>query len=404
MYLNRAIEKTIHKAEGQTKAVLITGARQVGKSTTIRELYPDYTYITLDDENYAALARNDSALFFRDIRYPVIIDEAQYAPELFRAIKRIADADNAKGRFFLTGSQSYELMSSASESLAGRISIVEMSSLSLRELFHIDFDRPFIPDDSYIQKRSDCIVPYSDIWSVIHRGSMPELLDPERDWEWFYRDYVRTYLERDIRRIINIKDEIKFRAFLTCLAARSGGLLVYQEIANEVGIDIKTAQSWVSVIAASGLIRIIHTYQNNVIKRAIKTPKLFFMDTGLLCYLTGWSNPDVLKNGAMSGNIFETFVVSEILKSYSNSGSGTDGIYYYRDKDKKEIDLLIESGNTIHPVEIKKSGSVSKDWVKNFKVLENIPGKQVGRGAVICLAENRMPINDNVDALPIEFI
>ena len=404
MYLHRAIEKTILKAEGQTKAILITGARQVGKSTTIRELYPDYTYITLDDENYAALARDDSALFFRDISYPVIIDEAQYAPELFRAIKKIADTNNTKGRFFLTGSQSYELMSSASESLAGRISIVEMSGLSLRELFHIDFDRPFIPDDSYIHERSKCIVPYSDIWSIIHKGSMPELLDPERDWEWFYRDYIRTYLERDIRRIINIKDEIKFRNFLTCLAARSGELLVYQDLANEVGIDIKTAQSWVSVIAASGLVRIIHTYQNNIIKRAIKTPKLFFMDTGLLCYLTGWSNPDVLKNGAMSGNIFETFVVSEILKSYSNSGSGTDGIYYYRDKDKKEIDLLIESGNTIHPVEIKKSGSVSKDWIKNFSVLEKIPGKQVGRGAVICLTENRIPISDNVDALPIEYI
>ena len=404
MYLHRAIETTILKAEHQTKAILITGARQVGKSTTIRELYPGYTYITLDDENYAELARTDSSLFFRDIRYPVIIDEAQYAPELFRAVKRIADADNAKGKFFLTGSQSYELMSSASESLAGRISIIEMGGLSLRELFNVDFNRPFISDDSYIRKRSECIVPYSDIWSVIHRGSMPELLDPARDWEWFYRDYVRTYLERDIRRIINIKDEIKFRNFLTCLAARSGGLLVYQELANEVGIDIKTAQSWVSVITASGLVRIIHTYQNNIIKRAIKTPKLFFMDTGLLCYLTGWSNPDVLKNGAMSGSIFETFVVSEILKSYSNSGSGTDSIYYYRDKDKKEIDLLIENGNTIHPVEIKKSGSVSKDWIKNFSVLEKIPGKQVGRGAVICLAENRLPISDNVDALPIEYI
>ena len=404
MYLYRAIEKTILKAEDQTKVVLVTGARQVGKSTTIKELYPDYTYITLDDENYAALARNDSALFFRDIRYPVIVDEAQYAPELFRTIKMIADADDAKGRFFLTGSQSYELMSSASESLAGRISIVEMCGLSLRELFHIDFDKPFIPDDSYIRERSDSIAPYSDIWSVIHRGSMPELLDPERDWEWFYRDYVRTYLERDIRRIINIKDEIKFRNFLTCLAARSGELLVYQELANEVGIDIKTAQSWVSVVAASGLVRIIHTYQNNIIKRSIKTPKLFFMDTGLLCYLTGWNSPEVLKKGAMSGSIFETFVVSEILKSYSNSGSGTDGIYYYRDKDKKEIDLLIESGNTIHPVEIKKSGSVKKDWIKNFSVLEKIPGKQVGRGAVICLAEKRLPINDKVDALPIEYI
>ncbi len=404
MYLHRAIEQTIMKAENQTKVVMVTGARQVGKSTTIRELYPGYTYITLDDENYAELARTDSALFFRDIKYPVIIDEAQYAPQLFRAVKRIADEDSAKGRFFLTGSQSYELMSSASESLAGRISIIEMGGLSLRERFHVSFDRPFVPDDAYIRDRSEAIKPYSDIWSVIHRGSMPELLDPERDWEWFYRDYVRTYLERDIRRIINVKDEVKFRQFLTCLAARSGELLVYQELANEVGVDIKTAQSWVSVIAASGLIRIVHTYQNNLIKRAIKTPKLFFMDTGLLCYLTGWSNPEVLKNGAMSGNIFETFVVSEIMKSFSNSGIGTEGIYYYRDKDKREIDLLIENGNTIHPVEIKKAGSVSKDWIKNFSALEKISGKKVGRGAVICLAEKCLPINDTVDALPIEYI
>ena len=404
MYLQRAVEKTILKAELQTKVILITGARQVGKSTTIRELYPDYTYITLDDENYAELARTDGTLFFRDIRYPVIIDEAQYAPGLFRTIKRIADSDSAKGRFFLTGSQSYELMSSASESLAGRISIVEMGGLSLREMFNIDFNRPFIPEDSYIHERSKCIETYSDIWSVIHRGSMPELLDRDRDWEWFYRDYVRTYLERDIRRIINIKDEIKFRNLLTCMAARSGELLVYQELANEVGIDIKTAQNWVSVIVASGLVKIIHTYQNNIIKRAIKTPKLFFMDTGLLCYLTGWTNPNVLKNGAMSGNVFETFVVSEIIKSYNNSGNGIGGIYYYRDKDKKEIDLLIERGNTIYPIEIKKSGAVSKEWIKNFKVLDNIPGKQVGRGVVICLTEKRLPINDNIDALPIEYI
>ena len=404
MYLHRAIEKTILTAEHQTKIVLLTGARQVGKSTTIQELFPNYTYITLDDENYAELARSDTSLFFRDIKYPLIIDEAQYAPELFRAIKRIADKDNSKGRFFLTGSQSYELMSSASESLAGRISIVEMSGLSLREQFHVNFDNPFVPDDLYIQERSKCICAYSDIWSVIHRGAMPELLDTDRDWEWFYRDYVRTYLERDIRRIINIKDETKFRSFLTCIAARSGKLLVYQELANEVGVDIKTAQNWVSVIASSGLIKLIHTYQNNIIKRAIKTPKLFFMDTGLLCYLTGWSNPNVLKNGAMSGSIFETFVVSEILKSYGNAGRGTDSIYYYRDKDKKEIDLLIESGNTIHPIEIKKSGTINKDWIKNFNVLEKIPGKKVGHGAVICLTENRLPINDNVDALPIEYI
>ena len=404
MYLTRAIEEIILKAEGQTKVVLITGARQVGKSTTIKELYPGYTYITLDDENYAELARSDSALFFRDLNYPVVIDEAQYAPELFRTIKKIADTDNEKGKFFLTGSQSYELMSNASESLAGRVSIIEMNGLSLRELFHVNYNKPFIPDDAYIHERSGEIVPYSCIWSVIHRGSMPELLDSERDWEWFYRDYVRTYLERDIRKIINIKDEIKFRNFLTCLAARSGELLVYQDLANEVGVDIKTVQSWVSVVAASGIIRIIHTYQNNVIKRAIKTPKLFFMDTGLLCYLTGWSSPEVLKNGAMSGSIFETFVVSEILKSYSNSGKGTDNIFYYRDKDKREIDLLIESGNTIYPIEIKKSGAIKKDWIKNFSVLEKIPGKQVGRGAVICLTEKRLPINDKVDALPIEYI
>lgn len=404
MYIKRAIENVLLKAEKQSKVILLTGARQVGKTTVIRETFPAYSYITLDDDNEFMLAKTDPQLFFRDRRYPLIIDEVQYVPELFRTIKLIADKSDEKGQMFLTGSQTYNLLSSTTESLSGRVSILELSGLSLRERFGVNCSEPFIPTDEYLSARRLEIVSYKQIWQIIHRGSMPELINEERDWEWFYRDYVRTYLERDVRKIVNVKDELKFRNFLVSIAARSGQVLVYDDIAHDVGVDIKTVQHWLSVVAASGIVRIIHTYANNIIKRAIKSPKIYLMDTGLLCYLLGWKTAETAEKGAMSGNIFETFAVSEIIKSYINAGYDAEQIYYYRDADKKEIDLLIVDGDTLYPVEIKKSAHVSKDWIKNFNVLNKIPGKKIGKGAVICLAENPIPITEDVTALPIEYI
>ena len=404
MYLKRHIENILKKAEKQSKVVLLTGARQVGKTTSIKKLYKNYEYVTLDNENDLILANEDRNLFFRDRKFPIIIDEVQYAKELFKEIKYRVDKSPKKGQVFITGSQTYELLSSTAESLAGRVSILEMPSLSLRELFKVKLNTPFIPTENYIKEREKELKSYSNLWDKIHRGSMPEMLDTSRDWDWFYRDYIRTYIERDIRKIINIKDEIKFKKFLIAIAARSAQVVVYEEIAKEVGIDIKTVQSWLSVIASSGLVKIVNTYQSNLIKRIIKSPKLFFLDTGLLCHLVGWTTAETVKNGAMAGHIFENFVVSEILKSFLNYGKNLDNIFYYRDKDQKEIDLIIEDNNTIYPIEIKKSATIQKDWSKNFSVLSKITNKSIGKGYVVCLVEKPVNITSNVTAIPIEYI
>ena len=404
MYLKRHIENILKKAEKQSKVVLLTGARQVGKTTSIKKLYKNYEYVTLDNENDLILANEDRNLFFRDRKFPIIIDEVQYAKELFKEIKYRVDKSPKKGQVFITGSQTYELLSSTAESLAGRVSILEMPSLSLRELFKVKLNTPFIPTENYIKEREKELKSYSNLWDKIHRGSMPEMLDTSRDWDWFYRDYIRTYIERDIRKIINIKDEIKFKKFLIAIAARSAQIVVFEEIAKEVGIDIKTVQSWLAVIASSGLVKIVNTYQSNLIKRIIKSPKLFFLDTGLLCHLVGWTTAETVKNGAMAGHIFENFVVSEILKSFLNYGKNLDNIFYYRDKDQKEIDLIIEDNNTIYPIEIKKSATIQKDWSKNFSVLSKITNKSIGKGYVVSLVEKPVNITSNVTAIPIEYI
>ncbi len=404
MYLKRHIENILKKAEKQSKVVLLTGARQVGKTTSIKKLYKNYEYVTLDNENDLILANEDRNLFFRDRKFPIIIDEVQYAKELFKEIKYRVDKSPKKGQVFITGSQTYELLSSTAESLAGRVSILEMPSLSLRELFKVKLNTPFIPTENYIKEREKELKSYSNLWDKIHRGSMPEMLDTSRDWDWFYRDYIRTYIERDIRKIINIKDEIKFKKFLIAIAARSAQIVVFEEIAKEVGIDIKTVQSWLSVIASSGLVKIVNTYQSNLIKRIIKSPKLFFLDTGLLCHLVGWTTAETVKNGAMAGHIFENFVVSEILKSFLNYGKNLDNIFYYRDKDQKEIDLIIEDNNTIYPIEIKKSATIQKDWSKNFSVLSKITNKSIGKGYVVSLVEKPVNISSYVTAIPIEYI
>ncbi len=404
MLIQRLISKAVNFAATQAKVVLITGPRQVGKSTLLKMLYPNYTYVTLDDDYELDLALNDSVLFFRDKKLPLIIDEIQYAPKIFRALKLHADNLNQYGQFFISGSQTYELLSKSVESLAGRICIIEMSALSLREIYNVEFNKPFLSTDEYLTERGNELKSYQKIWDTIHRGSMPKLIDRSINWEWFYRDYIKTYLERDVRQIINIRDLNNFKNFMAVVASRSGQMVNYSEMAKDSFIDIKTLKSWLSVLEASGIVKIIHTYSNNLINRIIKAPKLYFMDTGLMCYLTGWITPQSAQVGTMSGAIFETFVVSEILKSYMNAGIGTDNIYYYRDKDKKEIDLIIEKDNVIYPIEIKKGANVDRHWADNFKVLDKINGKTVGKGAVICLADKKVAISDSVDALPIEYI
>ena len=348
MYIKREIEPTIDAMLKQGKVVLVTGARQVGKTTVLKQhLGNDFNYVSMENPRDYLLAKEDSVLFFESKALPLIIDEVQRVPELFSPIKWIVDQSEEKGRIVLTGSQTYHLMKGVSESLAGRIRILEMPGLSLRELSgNFSNPHPYIPEVMAGSSNS----PLADIWNLIHRGSMPELQDPNIDWDLFYTDYVAAYLERDVRELVSVKNEAKFYSFMVACAARTGQLLNASDIANAVDVDHKTVKAWLSVLQASNIVRVIEPFWPNIDKRLTKTPKIFFMDTGLVCHLTRWTTPDQLRNGAAAGHIFETFVVSEILKSFMNSGKSLHDVWFYRDAKKREIDLVIQDGHILHPV------------------------------------------------------
>ncbi|MCQ2973233.1 MAG: ATP-binding protein [Bacteroidales bacterium] len=404
-YLPRLIENTLLKYLKQFKVVLLTGARQVGKSTLLKHLLSDnYEYITLDDIIEYDLAKNDEVQFFQNHKTPLIIDEIQYSPNLFKRIKYLVDQQDTKGIYCLTGSQTYQLMKNVSESLAGRIGILELPPFSIRELQRINFNEPFLPTDSYFENRKSCLNTNIEIWEKIFRGSMPELINKDNDWHFFYNSYVKSYIQRDVKEIINIKNDNLFYKFLVALASRTGELLIPNDIARSIGISLQTVQAWISVLESSGLIYILKPYENNIFKRTIKTPKIYFLDTGLVCFLVGWTSPEVLKNGAMAGNIFETFVISEIYKSYKNIGIDVQNLYYYRDRDQKEIDLLIVKDNTIYPIEIKKSAQPSSTMAKNFPVLKDIPNMTMGQGCILCLAEKIVKYSEKLSIVPISYI
>lgn len=404
-YYHRQIEDVLKQYLKQFKVVLMTGSRQVGKSTLLKEcLSNDFEYVTLDDINELDMAQNDVAQFFMNHKMPLIIDEVQYAPNIFRQLKYLSDKQDDKGQFCLTGSQNYLLMQNVSESLAGRIGILELSSFSLREINQVTFNQPFTPTDAYFSSRKSTILHEPDIWQRIFRGSMPALLDKAADWRFFYNSYIKSYIERDVRDIVNVRNENLFYKFLVALAARTGELFVANDIAKSIGVTMQTIQAWMSVLETSGIVYLLRPYENNILKRAIKTPKIYFLDTGLVCNLVGWSSPEVLKNGAMAGNIFETFVVSEIIKSYRNAGLDTSNLYFYRDRDQKEIDMLIVEGNMIHPVEIKKTAQPATAMAKNFPTLKEIPGMQLGSGCILCLAEKLVKTSEMLSIVPIEYI
>ena len=391
--------------KNQFRVLLITGSRQVGKSTLLKEkLLPEYEYVTLDEFTELSLAQNDTALFFKNHPLPVIIDEVQRAPDLFLQIKLLADNSKEKGQIILTCSQSYRLLSKAADSIAGRVCIINMTSLSLREKLSIDFNREFLPTADYIESRKKSIIPYDNLWNHIWRGSMPELADESIEWEPFYRSYIRTYLDRDVADLITTKNLVKFHNFMQCIAARVGELFNAESLARDVGVTNKTITEWTSILESSGVIKLLQPYEKNVSNRAIKTPKIYFMDTGLVCFLVGWTSSQVAMNGAMSGGLFENFVVSEIIKSYYNAGHETEKIYFYRDKDKREIDLIIEKDNTLYPIEIKKSARPGIEMAKHFPVLSKLAGISVGQGCIICQCDKSSYLSDDVVALPIEYI
>lgn len=404
MYIQRHMEIIVKECLDQFPVVLVTGPRQVGKTTMLLEICKSYGYVTFDDPILLREAVEETALFLKNNAPPLLIDEVQYAPEIFRYIKMHVDRQKERGAFILTGSQAFQLMKGVSETLAGRMAIIELQGLSLREIHRISFYRPFLPSIDYLDERAGHLKPYENLWEDIQRGSMPAMADKSIDWERYYSSYVKTYIEKDIRQIIHISDELKFIKFLTVLASRCGELVNYTAIANEVEVSNDTIKKWVSILQSSGIIYLLEPYANTILKRVVKTPKVYFYDSGLVCYLTRWTTPDVLRMGAKAGNIFENFVVSEILKSYLNGGKTIHSIYFYRDKDKKEIDLIIEENGYLYPIEIKMTGNPTKQVAKNFAVLDHIPGKKRGMGVIICQYERKTYLADNIMAVPVEYI
>ena len=408
-YIERAITPVMKKRVSSSKCLLLTGARQVGKSTLVKHVFPAYHRANFDDRLTRLQAREEPKLFFLNNPRPLFIDEVQKESGILEEIKMIVDESDRRGDFILSGSQKLELMKGVSESLAGRVSIMELAGLSLREINGISFNQHFIPSSQYLQEREKEITPYTDIWKTIHKGSYPELYDIDRDWQDFYSSYVATYLERDINELI-AADSLTFTKFMTSVAARTGEMLNYANIASEVGVSEPTIKNWVSVLERTGIVYILQPYSSNALARAIKTPKIYFRDTGLACYLTRWLSPETLMNSAVAGNMFETFVVSEILKSYSNEGRDYRfSIFYYRGKDKRasgenEIDLVIEEDGILYPVEIKMTGNPKAVMGTANQVLDKIPDKKRGTGVILCLIDKKTYLRENLVALPIDYI
>lgn len=407
-YIKRQLQDSVLQLSSEYPVVLITGPRQVGKTTMLQELMKSEKnkreYVTLDDLNERAMAKNDPSLFLQIHTPPVLIDEVQYAPELFSYIKIHADKHQRPGDFWLTGSQLYKLMHGVQESLAGRVALLNLFSLSQNELYN--YNRPpfQVTMEQMLQRKAESNILHApEVFEKIWLGSMPALCSGKiSNRDVFYSGYINTYIERDVREISNAIDSLKFMRFVTAVAARTGQLLNYAGIANDADIDQVTAKNWLNILETLGIIFYLHPYSNNVLKRTIKTPKLYFYDTGLVCYLTKWSSPEVAMNGAMNGALFENYIVSEIMKGYYHNAK-MPYLYYYRDKDAKEIDLVIEVDGMLQPVEIKKSAHPEKKMTSAFSLLEKAPLKK-GTGAVLCLCESLSAFDEETLIVPISYI
>ena len=417
-YIPRAIEGHLDRLVRSNKAVLVTGARQVGKSTLLRERFPDRRYVTLDDPFLEEQARADGATFLDLNAPPVTLDEVQRAPELFRFLKMRCDGTDGAGLFLLTGSQPFHLMRDASESMSGRLAVLELGGLSLRERAGDPFVAPFFPTPGYVRRRAKTARAPRNLWAAIHRGSFPGLLDPARDWAAFHADYLKTYVERDVRQLSAVQDLAAFRRFVAAAAARTGQMLNYSNIADEIGKDVGTVKGWMSLLEASGLVVLLEPFASSALKRAIKTPKLYFLDTGLAAYLGRWLTPESLAAGAMAGHLFETFAVGEVVKSFANAGlDWRHHLSYYRGRDRRklsrggterevegEIDLVIERDGVLHPVEIKLGAHPSADQAAAFPVLDAVPDRTRGPGAILCTCPQPGVLRENLLALPVWYV
>jgi predicted AAA+ superfamily ATPase len=409
VYYRRHIEPVVGRIAKRKPVIVLTGARQVGKSTMLKEIYGSVRYVTLNRPLVRESAKENPSLFFDVNKPPVIVDEIQRAAELLDYIKDIVDEDKRKGQFYLTGSQSLKLMKNVGDSLVGRTGVVKMLGLSMRELAGVSYREPFIPTAEHMSamEKSGAAFDFERISACVHKGFFPELYETKsdlRDWADYYSSYFQTYIEKDIRDVLNIQDESAFIKFIKTTASLTGEMLNMTTIAETCGKDVKTVRSWLSALESSGLVYLLQPYYNNFNKRLVKTPKMYFLDTGFACWLLGWNTPEQLTNGAMWGHMFETFVFGEILKSYYSDGIVEPPLYYYRDKEKNEIDLVIQNGDTLYPVEIKTTSDPTKAMAGAFRSLSGIPGKSVGTGAVVCLAKERLPLTDGGWILPAHLI
>jgi predicted AAA+ superfamily ATPase len=416
--LPRTLSATLHRISESFPVLMLTGPRQVGKTTLLQMCAQGKrNYVTLDDMDARSLAQRDPALFLQNWPPPVLIDEIQYAPQLFSAIKLNVDRDQLNGAFWLTGSQKFQLMRGITESLAGRVAIIDLLGFSQAELLgRAAQSRPFLPSPEWVTQARQAVqvaqvvdgghrqsTRLMDIFQRIWLGAYPRLNEQgPATRDVFYRSYIQTYIQRDVQDVLKVSDQVTFNRFLGAVAARTGQLLNYANLARAVDIDNKTAKAWLSVLETSGLVYLLQPYHRNLTKRLVKTSKLYFLDTGLAAYLTKWPDAASLEAGSQSGAMLETWLLAEILKSYWHNGLEAP-LYFYRDVDQREVDLLIEIGDTLYPVEFKKTASPSQNASNQFAVLDRL-GKTIGPGAVVCFVERDIPLSHRVTAIPAGYL
>lgn len=417
--IKRSLETQFDKLSKGFPIVMITGSRQVGKTTLLNIIKENkdeqINYVSLDNLSIRALAIEDPEMFLEKYKFPLIIDEFQYAPDLLSYIKIIVDKkrqenledENIKcnGLYYLTGSQIFHTIKNVSESLAGRVGILELYPLSNREIENIKDDL-FLPKLELLENRSKGKrLEIDEVFKRILIGNYPVLYSNKNiDRTNFFDSYIKTYIERDIRELINVKEETKFLKFIQSIAVRTGQELNINDISNSLGINNHTTEEWLSILVSTGLVYLLQPYFNNNVSRIVKRPKIYFLDTGLACYLAGYMDSNTLEKSAFNGAIFETYVITEIIKSFANNGMDSRKyLYYYRDNNGKEIDLLIFYDNTVYPIEIKKNYNPGKDAIKNFDIVRKF-GVDVGNGSVICLAKDLFPLDRENYLVPINLL